>query len=141
MNTSLDTNESKPLEVRRGRVASVDLYEIKDSELDILENGTQANIQLNFAIFLLSLAFSSIATLCTAIFKEAMAQTVFLLVAIVGILMGAYLLLCWWKTRKSITVVVKGIRNRIEVPPVQTTKKESSPASRGEAPPDNEPLG
>lgn len=141
MNTSLDTNESKPLEVRRGRVASVDLYEIKDSELDILENGTQANIQLNFSIFLLSLSFSSIATLCTATFKDAISQTVFLLVAIVGILMGVYLLLCWWKTRKSITAVIQGIRNRIETPPVQTCKKEPSPTSRGEALPDNEPLG
>lgn len=39
------------VKVRRGKVESVDLYEIKDSELDILEQGTPATLQLNFAIF------------------------------------------------------------------------------------------
>ena len=60
-NKQLD--DSTPLRVRRGRVESVDLYEIKDTELDTLEKGTPADLQLNFAIFLLSLAFSAIASL------------------------------------------------------------------------------
>jgi len=48
-----NTEDSKPLRVRRGRVESVDLYEIKDSELEIFQRGSPADLQLNFAIFLL----------------------------------------------------------------------------------------
>jgi hypothetical protein len=114
MDTPNTATESTPLRVRRGRVASVDLYEVKDSELDILEKGSPSSIQLNFAIFLLSLAFSSIVTLCTATFKSGITQTIFVVVAVIGVLMGFYLLISWWRTRTSITAVVKGIRERIE---------------------------
>lgn len=109
--------ESTPLKVRRGRVASVDLYEVKDSELDLLENGSPASIQLNFSVFLLSLAFSSIAALCTADFKSDIAKTIFIVIAVTGVIIGAYLLIIWWKTMKSISAVVHGIRERMEPPP------------------------
>jgi len=49
-NNHLSLDDSK-LRVRRGRVESVDLYEIKDTELDELEKGTPAELQLNFAVF------------------------------------------------------------------------------------------
>ena len=116
MDTPSNATDSNPLHVRRGRVASVDLFEVKDSELDLLEKGSPATIQLNFAVFLLSLAFSSIASLCTATFKWDIAKTLFAITAVVGILMGAYLLISWWRTRKSITRVVKDIRDRIDEP-------------------------
>lgn len=106
-------SDDKALRVRRGRVDSVDLYEIKDSELDLLERGCPAGIQLNFAVFLLSLAFTSIASMATATFNSATAKTVFIVMAVVGILMGAYLLICWWRTRSSVTAVVRIIRSRI----------------------------
>ena len=114
MNTPPQPIENKPLQVRRGRVESVDLYEVKDSELDILEKGSPATIQLNFAVFLLSIAFSSILALCTATFKWDIAKTLFAFVAVVGILMGAYLLLSWCRTRTSIATTIKAIRTRIE---------------------------
>jgi len=114
MLTPQSATDSNPLRVRRGRVESVDLYEVKDSELDLLEKGSPASIQLNFAVFLLSLAFSSIAALCTATFEWEIAQTVFVFIAVVGILMGGYLLIIWWRTREAISTVVKGIRSRIE---------------------------
>ena len=40
--------------VRRGRVDSVDLYEVKENELELLEKGSPASLQLNFSIFLLT---------------------------------------------------------------------------------------
>lgn len=109
-----NTNSEKSLRVRRGRVDSVNLYEVKENELELLENGEPTGLQLNFAIFLLSLAFSGILTLCSATFALPILQIAFLLVTIVGTLLGLYLLLMWWKGRKSIKTVIKTIKDRIE---------------------------
>ena len=109
-----NNNSGKTFRVRRGRVDSVDLYEVKENELEILENGEQANIQLNFSIFLLSIAFSGFLTLCTATFSESILQNTFLFVTIIGIIGGLYLLFMWWKGRKSIKMVIKTIKNRLQ---------------------------
>jgi len=109
--------------IRRGRVASVDLYEIKDSELELLEKGSPAGLYLNFAIFLLSMAFSAIVAICTAAsFVSPVAETLFLIVAVVGILGGVFLLILWMRTRASIRLIVAVIRQRI--PPDQKALAE-----------------
>jgi hypothetical protein len=125
-----DTDESKPLRVRRGRVASVDIYEIKDSELDILEKGSPADLQLNFAIFLLSLAFSGICTLVTATFSNNKTETIFVVVTIISILLGVYLLISWWRNRTSLKEVADKIRQRIppDVAEDASIKPENQPA-------------
>ena len=120
-NKQLD--DSTPLRVRRGRVESVDLYEIKDTELDALEKGTPADLQLNFAIFLLSLAFSAIASLETATFANKSIETMFIIVAVVGILLGAYLMIAWWRARSEVKELCKKIRQRIP-PDVQALEEE-----------------
>ncbi len=108
------TSGEKPLRVRRGRVESVDLYEIKDNELDLLEKGSPAGLYLNFAIFLFSIAFSSLAALCTTTtFKYSLAETAFVVVAVVGFLGGAFLLILWNRERQDRTAVIDKIRNRI----------------------------
>lgn len=104
---------SKPLIVRRGRVESVDLYEIKDNELDTLERGTPADLQLNFAVFLLSIAFSAIGALSTATFPSKTIEIVFIVISVIGILMGAYLMIAWWRTRSSVKQLCLRIRQRI----------------------------
>lgn len=109
-----NTNTDKSLRVRRGRVDSVDLYEVKENELELLENGEPTGLQLNFAIFLLSIAFSGILTLCTATFTQPILQNTFLFVSIIGVIVGLYLLLMWWKGRKSIKTVIQTIKNRIQ---------------------------
>ncbi len=133
----------KPVRVRRGRVDSVDLYEIKDSELDLLEKGSPGDLQLNFAIFLLSLAFSAICALATAQFSDRRVETVFLLVCVVGILLGGFLLISWYRTRVSLRSICAAIRRRMPPdglqPPVATTQPAEGSA---EKPPDEiEPAG
>jgi hypothetical protein len=136
MSTPETATESTPLKVRRGRVASVDLYEVKDNELDLLEKGSPASIQLNFAIFLLSIAFGSIASLCTATFQSETARLIFIFIAVIGVLMGVYLLIIWWKTKKSISDVVNDIKSRMETtePPIPKTmlEEKKKPASETE---------
>lgn len=110
-----NTNTDNTLLVRRGRVDSVNLYEVKENELDLLENGEENVIQLNFAIFLLSIAFSGILTLCSATFKSKLLENTFLFSTIIGTILGVYLLIMWWRGRKSIKKVIQTIKNRIEI--------------------------
>ena len=122
-----DSSDEKPLRVRRGRVDSVDLYEIKDTELDMLEKGSPADLQLNFAIFLLSLAFAAACVLATATFSQATIQTTFIIVLVVGVLLGGYLLLSWCRNRTSLKSICENIRNRI--PPEDDVPGTSHPFS------------
>ena len=109
----------KPLRVRRGRVESVDLYEIKDTELDHFEHGSPGDLQLNFAIFLLSTAFAAICSLATATFANKTVENIFLFVAVVGVVFGIYLLISWWRSRTPTKALCKKIRERI--PPDQAS--------------------
>lgn len=118
------TQTEKTLKVRRGRVDSVDLYEVKENELELLENGEPTSLQLNFSIFLLSIAFSGILTLCTATFNSTIVQNTFLFVTIIGVLLGLYLLLMWWRGRKSIKKIIKTIKDRIQVAYVDEGEEE-----------------
>jgi len=120
-----EPNGQDSFRVRRGRVGSVDLYEVKDSELDILEKGSPADLQLNFAIFLISTAISSISTLVTATFTNPTVRTVFVVVSVVGILLGTYLLISWWRNRTSLKTLCKSIRQRI--PPDTSSLSAGTP--------------
>jgi hypothetical protein len=131
---------SKPLKIRRGRVESVDLYEIKDSELDLLEKGSPAELQLNFSIFLFSTAFAAISSLATANFENTKVESIFTMVSVVGVLGGIYLALSWWKTRITIKELCQKIRERI--PPElisQATEAHDDEAQDIESDPDEAP--
>lgn len=136
-NSSLD--DSKPLRVRRGRVESVDLYEIKDTELDVLEKGTPAELQLNFSVFLISIAFAAISSLITAEFPNKIVQTIFIVISVVGIIVGAYLLIAWSKTRSAVKNLCKKIRERIPPEGLLLVRDESEGEIRVEDDPDEVP--
>ena len=55
--------------IRRGRVDSLNIYEVKEHELELLEKGSAGTLQFNFAIFLFSIALTCIIALATADFK------------------------------------------------------------------------
>jgi len=131
------TDDQTPLRIRRGRVDSVDLYEIKDSELDLLEKGSPADLQLNFSVFLLSLSFSAICALATASFQNSIVEIIFVLVVIVGVLLGTYLLLSWYRTRTSVRQLCKHIRSRIP-PDVPPPSPSEAPRDAGDP---NRPAG
>ena len=127
--------------VRRGRVDSVNLYEVKEHELELLEKGAAGTLQLNFAIFLFSIAFTCIAALATADFKSDLAKSIFVFTTVVGLIFGAYLMLSWWRTKQSITKVVSTIRNRLngEFPPIEIPESPETQPKKPED--DKEPYG
>jgi hypothetical protein len=111
--SSTHSNSEKTLRVRRGRVDSVDLYEVKEHELEILEKGEPVELCLNFSIFLISTAISTITTLCTATFASDLVRNMFLFVSIIGVVGGIFLFIFWWRTRTSIKSIIKRIKDRI----------------------------
>ena len=110
--------DEKQPEIRRGRVDSVNLYEVKEEELEVLEKGSHGSVQLNFAIFLLSTAFTSIAALLTSEFKGQTTKTIFIVCAIVGIVLGVYFVIVSMRSRKTIGDMVSKIKDRITHEPI-----------------------
>ena len=126
------TSGDVTLKVRRGRVDSVDLYEIKDTELDLLERGSPADLQLNFAIFLLSTALTALGTLFTTAFRSSVTRTVYIVIGVVGLLGGAYLLIAWGRNRSTLKQTCARIRGRIPPDGVSPLVPESPPPSSNE---------
>lgn len=113
--------------IRYGLIDSVDIFHVKESELDTLESGSPAEVDLNFAIALFSFAFSAVTTILTATFHRPIYQTLYLVIALVGLVLGIYFSFRWWKARTSIKRIIKTIRDRIPTPlpvvPVVVPKK------------------
>ena len=122
-----DIKEETPIRVRRGRVESVDLYEIKDSELDLLEEGSPADLQLNFAIFLFSCALSTLGSLITSTFPDSTTKTTYIVITVVGFVIGSYLALSWYRNRTSLKSICQRIRERIPPDVAKTPGEKSEP--------------
>ena len=111
-----DSASLPPVEVRRGAFAQLTIYEVAEYELEVLEHGSPDSIYLNFAIFLLSIAVSFLVSLVTADLSTRV-FIVFVSITIIGLVLGIFLLILWFRTRKSVSILVKKIRNRL--PPVE----------------------
>jgi len=136
VNPNSPYKDEKPL-IRRGRVDSLNIYEVKEHELEQLEKGTAGTLQFNFAIFLFSITLTCIAALATADFKWEIVRSIFVFTTVVGIVVGSYLMFSWWRTRTSLKEVVSVIRNRIngQIPDVQIPEE---PETQPKEPEDNE---
>ena len=107
--------EDEKVRVKRGRVDSVSIYELSEGELSNIENGSRNSIFLNFAIFLISIAFSFLIAILTANFKDK--QTVliiFIVLTIVGFIGGAFLLILWIKMKDDFEETIKKIKRRMK---------------------------
>ncbi len=101
-----------PVEVRRGAFTGLTIYDVEENELEILARGSPDSLYLNFSIFLLSIATSFLVTLVTV---ELPTRTfiVFVSITAIGSFLGVFLLLLWFKTRKSVSISVRKIRSRL----------------------------
>lgn len=109
-------------EIRRGRFDRLTIYEVTETELELLEMGAPNSIYLNFAIGLLSLASSFLICLLTTTIESMKTFTVFVVLAVVGTISGIVLLVLWYWTSKSIADIAATIRNRL--PPEPTLPPE-----------------
>ena len=99
-------------EVRRGIYATLTIYEVEESELDVLAKGSPDSLFLTFSIFLITMATSFLIALLTA---QVTAKTfvVFVLLTVVGFVVGLILLALWFKRRKGVPDLVSKIKKRL----------------------------
>ncbi|MEW6066788.1 MAG: phage holin family protein [Nitrospirota bacterium] len=128
------TGEKQP-KIRRGRVDSLTLYEITDYELDILATGSPSSIYLNFAIFFISIAISFLIALSTATIASDRIFTIFVVIVVIGFISGGVLFCLWLRNRKSISTIIKRIKQRI---PPEETIEEAQDQSQQDNQPDRE---
>lgn len=100
-------------EIRRARFDKLTIYEVSDSELEILAKGSPDSTYLDFSIGLLSAAIAFSITLATTKIESNRTFTVLVIAVILGYLFGLLLLLLWWKNHTSVSGVVKSIRSRL----------------------------
>jgi hypothetical protein len=108
-----DVDDSKPLRVRRGRMDKFDLYEISEEELRMLEKGAPADLEFNLGLFAFTVAVAAIVTLTSADFKSPVMHEIYLIVAVVGVILGSYFIFTWARTTNPIVELCKTIRHRL----------------------------
>lgn len=98
--------------IRHHRVREIAIYEVTDRELELLTNGAGASIRLSLAMFFLSNAFTSVASLATATFTNDFVRVAFIVMATSGFGMGFLLLYRWFRARQATHRVAQTIRDR-----------------------------
>jgi len=106
-------NEAR-VRVRRAEVDSICLYEVKEEELEILERGSPSSLYLNFSLFLISAAISFLASIIFVKIDSQKIFTIFVVIIVVGFVLGFILLVLWHRDFRSSTTVAKRIRNRLK---------------------------
>lgn len=109
--------------VRRAPYGELRIFEISETELDLLERGSPDSLFLNFAVALLSVAISLSVTFATTNIPSDRVFTALVLLTIVGYVAGLLLLVLWWRTHRSVTSVVASIRRRMPPEGSESTGK------------------
>ncbi|WP_158808350.1 hypothetical protein [Beijerinckia sp. L45] len=105
-------NELLPA-IRRARIDRLNIYEVSDSELQLLERGSPESLFLNFSIFLISVALSFLTTILTSDIGSTRVFIVFVVVIAVGLVAGVILLAFWGWYRHSRSTIFEQIRKRM----------------------------
>lgn len=128
-------NENLPasgenIPVRRGKVSSVIIYEVREDELRLIEQGGAAADKLNFAIGLISSAVTALITVLSTDIKSEYTKFFFVALILIGFILGIYFWVSWNRNKKSVPEVVSEIRKRLN----GSIEQESEPDD-----PENEP--
>ena len=106
-----------PVEIRLGAYKTLTLYPVDDSDLDLLTQGSPESLYLNFATLLLSVAVTALFALLTLPTDKTSPPSatfvVFVVITVLGFIVGAFLLLLWLKKQKSVSALVREIKSRL----------------------------
>lgn len=108
------TQQEKGPRIRRAKVDSLDLYEITEDELTTLEHGSPGSLFLLFSTFLLSVAISFLISILSTKIENNHTYIFFVVITVVGFVVGLVLLGLWIKENKSSTSVSMKIRERMK---------------------------
>lgn len=98
--------------IRFAKVDSICIYQITESELSALEEGSPGSTYLNLAIFFTSTAIGFLVSLLLTKIEPDRLFTVFVVVTVGGFIAGSILFCLWIKACMSTTPVAKKIRER-----------------------------
>lgn len=107
------TQKMRPaLTIRRGVFDQLTIHVVEEHELDTLAHGTADSVYLSFATFLLSTATAFLVSLLTTQVSDR-TFLVFVVLVVVGYVLGALFSILWFKNRRSIPILVRRIRERL----------------------------
>lgn len=106
--------QGEKIDVHRRKIYSVTIYDVTESELSILEKGTDASVWLNFLIGSFSVAVSFLISLLTAKWGEgfSITQLVFICVTIIMFVVAAICVVFWIRGRGEHKTTIKTIKER-----------------------------
>jgi len=105
--------DQKELVIRRGRVDSLDIYEVKENELLTLERGSTRGEVFNFAVALVSAGLTLLVALLTAKFPTDLATAVAVAVTLALLVLGLFFAISWYRTKDEAREVLNEIRSRV----------------------------
>jgi len=111
---SRDGKRGSGVRVRRGKVKSIDLYEVTDAELEQLGGASPSSVYLNFAILFASVATSFLIALLTVHIGSSRVFTIFVVILIVGYAASVILFVLWLLNGRSVAETAKKIKVRIQ---------------------------
>jgi hypothetical protein len=99
--------------IKRARMQELVIYDVSESELELLARGSPESVMLNVAIACASFFAAFAIALFTTDIKETRVFCVFVVVTAVSGLGSLVLGLLWWRSRRSTATVLKTIRERL----------------------------
>ncbi|MDQ3684113.1 MAG: hypothetical protein M3430_00730 [Acidobacteriota bacterium] len=100
------------IRIRRGFIGEITIHQVTEEELETLARGYPDSIYLNYAIFLTSVATSFLISLTTTSVSDRV-FTVFVIVVVLGYILGVLFLILWYKNHQSTTALVGKIKERL----------------------------
>ena len=130
MTTPPPPQDSESLPTRRARVESIDLFEVKKEELDLIEAGLKSTPTiLAFAMFSASVAVAFlIAILTTKEYKWSIIESVFSGIVFSGVVLSILLFIFWKRNRSSENSLITTIRDRMKNGNGHSSDEEDLPA-------------
>jgi len=120
--------------VKLAQPGELKAYVVFEHQLDLLSQGSPASLLLNFALFFLGVAATSLGTLVTAPPNQDRIFYSFLIVFIITLIAGIVLLAIWYATHRSVTNLIVEIKAQMpRNPPVE--QGPSEPPETGEGKP------
>ena len=106
--------QGEKIKVRRRKIGSVTIYDVTETELTILEKGTDASVWLNFFIATVSIGSSFLVSLLTAKWGDSFSwiQVVFICLTIIMFITATICFVFWRRGRGQHKETIKTIKER-----------------------------
>jgi hypothetical protein len=104
-------------------------YTVHEHELDTLSRGSTASVFLNFALFLLPISVTLVVALLTTTIESDRLFQAFVSLAAITFIVGAILLILWWREHKSSRSLVREIKSRM--PPQPAIQQTAADEGKG----------